>query len=45
LERSILEWTDTPAVEDRRAAASRFLRRYCGTVVSAALIPLGSGVA
>lgn len=44
-ERAILEWTDKPEVEDRRAAASRFMRRYLGTVTCAALIPLCNGVA
>jgi hypothetical protein len=44
-ERSIREWTDHPEDEDIRAAASRFLRRFCGSVAAAALVPLANGVA
>lgn len=44
-ERSIAEWTDHPEEEDIRAAASRFMRRYCGSLASAALVPLANGVA
>jgi len=43
--RAILEWTARPQDEDVRAAASRFARRYCGSVAAAALIPLAHGVA
>jgi ferric iron reductase protein FhuF len=44
-ERAILEWTDHPEEEDLRAAISRFMRRYCGSMASAALVPLAAGVA
>jgi Ferric iron reductase FhuF-like transporter len=44
-ERSINEWTDHPEDEDGRAAASRFMRRLCGSVAAAALVPLANGVA
>ncbi len=44
-ERAILEWTAHPADEDMRAAASRFMRRYCGSLATAALVPLAHGVA
>jgi ferric iron reductase protein FhuF len=44
-ERSIAEWTIRPDVEDIRAAASRFMRRYCGSMATAALVPLAHGVA
>ena len=42
--RAISEWSDHPSEEDQRAAASRFLRRYVGSVAAAALIPLSGGV-
>lgn len=44
-ERAIAEWTTRPEEEDIRAAASRFMRRYCGTMAAAALVPLAHGVA
>jgi ferric iron reductase protein FhuF len=44
-ERAITEWTQHPEQEDIRAAASRFMRRYCGSVAMAALLPLAHGVA
>jgi Ferric iron reductase FhuF-like transporter len=44
-ERSISEWTKHPEDEDIRAAASRFMRRFCGSVAAAALVPLANGVA
>jgi ferric iron reductase protein FhuF len=44
-ERAITAWTQHPEEEDVRAAASRFMRRYCGSVVTAALVPLAHGVA
>jgi ferric iron reductase protein FhuF len=44
-ERAITEWTEHPAQEDIRAAASRFMRRYCGSVSMAGLLPLAHGVA
>jgi ferric iron reductase protein FhuF len=44
-ERSIMEWTDHPDEEDVRAAASRFVRRYCGSMAAASLLPLANGVA
>jgi ferric iron reductase protein FhuF len=43
-ERAIIEWTQHPEEEDMRAAASRFMRRYCGSVATAALLPLAYGV-
>ena len=43
--RAINEWSDHPSEEDQRAAASRFLRRYIGSIAAAALIPLSGGVA
>jgi ferric iron reductase protein FhuF len=43
--RAINEWSDHPSEEDQRAAASRFLRRYVGSIAAAALIPLSGGVA
>jgi ferric iron reductase protein FhuF len=43
--RAIKEWSDHPSEEDQRAAASRFLRRYVGSVAAAALMPLSAGVA
>jgi ferric iron reductase protein FhuF len=43
--RAIAEWTDHPEEENLRAAASRFMRRYCGSVATAALLPLANGVA
>jgi ferric iron reductase protein FhuF len=43
--RAINEWSDRPTEEDQRAAASRFLRRYAGSIVGASLISLSGGVA
>jgi ferric iron reductase protein FhuF len=44
-ERAITIWTQHPEEEDMRAAASRFMRRYCGSMSMAALLPLAHGVA
>jgi hypothetical protein len=43
--RAITAWTQHPEEEDVRAAASRLMRRYCGSLASAALVPLAHGVA
>jgi ferric iron reductase protein FhuF len=43
--RSITEWSDAPELEDVRAAAARFFRRYAASVATAALVPLWHGVA
>jgi ferric iron reductase protein FhuF len=43
--RAIKDWSDHPGEEDQRAAASRFLRRYCGSIAAATTIPLANGVA
>jgi ferric iron reductase protein FhuF len=42
--RAINEWSDHPSEEDQRAAASRFLRRYVGSIAAATYIPLSAGV-
>ena len=44
-ERAITDWAPHPEEEHIRAGASRFMRRYCGSVSMAALLPLGHGVA
>lgn len=44
-ERAIRDWTDDPTIEDQRAAASRFMRRYLCSVVIASLVPLLNGIA
>ena len=43
--RAINEWSAHPSEEDQRAAASRFLRRYIGSIAGCALMPLSGGVA
>jgi ferric iron reductase protein FhuF len=43
--RAISEWSDHPTEEDQRAGASRFLRRYIGSIAAATYIPLSAGVA
>lgn len=42
--RALREWSDHPLDEDPRAAVSRLMRRYCGALAAAALIPLANGV-
>jgi hypothetical protein len=42
--RALKEWSDHPLDEDPRAAVSRLMRRYCGALAAAALIPLANGV-
>ena len=42
--RAVKEWSDRPLDEDPRAAVSRLIRRYLGSVVTAALVPLVHGV-
>jgi ferric iron reductase protein FhuF len=45
-QRVLSDWSIAPdTAELMAAAASRFLRRYCGSVTAAALIPLTNGVA
>jgi hypothetical protein len=44
-ERAITAWTQHPEEEDIRAAASRLMRRYCGSLASATFVPLAHGVA
>lgn len=44
-ERAIAVWTDDPSHENPRAAASRFMRRYTGSLVAAAVVPLAHGAA
>jgi ferric iron reductase FhuF-like transporter len=44
-ERAVLDWCADPTIEDKRAAASRFMRRYSHTMAYAALVPLLHGVA
>jgi len=44
-ERAIRDWSPDPTIEDERAAASRFMRRYVGSVAIAALVPVLNGVA
>ena len=43
--RAISAWSANPSEEDQRAAASRFIRRYCGAIGTATLIPLAHGIA
>ncbi|MGH9245459.1 MAG: ferric iron reductase [Acidimicrobiales bacterium] len=44
--RALAEWIEHPDMAELIAAgASRFMRRYCGSMVSATLIPLTEGVA
>ena len=38
--RAVKEWSDRPWDEDPRAAVSRLVRRYLGSLVTAALVPL-----
>jgi len=42
--RAVKEWSERPLDEDPRAAVSRLIRRYLGSVVTAALVPLVHGV-
>ena len=42
--RAVKEWSDRPLDEDPRAAVSRLIRRYLGSVITAALVPLVHGV-
>lgn len=42
--RAVKEWSDHPLDEDPRAAVSRLVRRYLGSVVTAALVPLVHGI-
>ena len=42
--RAVKEWSDRPLDEDPRAAVSRLIRRYLGSVVTAALVPQVHGV-
>ena len=42
--RAVQEWSDRPLDEDPRAAVSRLIRRYLGSVITAALVPLVHGV-
>ena len=42
--RAVKEWSDRPLDEDPRAAVSRLIRRYLGSVVTAALVPLVHGI-
>src|SRR5207248_811421 len=42
--RAVKEWSDRPWDEDPRAAVSRLVRRYLGSLTSAALVPLAHGI-
>ena len=42
--RAVKEWSDRPWDEDPRAAVSRLVRRYLGSLVTAALVPLAHGI-
>jgi ferric iron reductase protein FhuF len=42
--RALREWTDRPLDQDPRAAVSRMIRRYTGSLVTAALAPLAHGI-
>jgi hypothetical protein len=42
--RAVKEWSDRPLDEDPRAAVSRLIRRYLGSVITAALLPLVHGI-
>ncbi len=42
--RAVKEWSDHPLDEDPRAAVSRLVRRYAGSLITAALVPLAHGV-
>src|SRR4029077_7522551 len=42
--RAVKEWSDHPLDEDPRAAVSRLVRRYAGSLTTAALVPLAHGV-
>jgi ferric iron reductase protein FhuF len=42
--RALREWTDAPLDQDPRAAVSRMVRRYAGSIVTAALAPLAHGI-
>jgi hypothetical protein len=42
--RAVKEWSDRPLDEDPRAAVSRLIRRYLGSVITAGLVPLVHGI-
>jgi hypothetical protein len=42
--RAVKEWTERPLDQDPRAAVSRLIRRYAGSVVTAAMAPLAHGI-
>jgi ferric iron reductase protein FhuF len=42
--RAVKEWSDRPLDEDPRAAVSRLVRRYLGSIVTAAIVPLVHGI-
>ena len=42
--RAVAEWSDHPNDEDSRAAASRLMRRYLGSLTTAVLAPLAHGL-
>ena len=42
--RAVKEWSGHPLDEDPRAAVSRLIRRYLGSAITAALVPLVHGV-
>jgi hypothetical protein len=44
-ERAVRDWSPDPTIEDKRAAASRFMRRYITSVAIAALMPVLNGAA
>ena len=43
--RAVKEWSDRPLDEDPRAAVSRLVRRYLGSLTTAVLAPLAHGMA
>ncbi len=42
--RAVAEWSDHPNAEDSRAAVSRLMRRYLGSLTTAVLAPLAHGL-
>ena len=42
--RAVAEWSDRPQDEDSRAAVSRLMRRYLGSLTTAILAPLAHGM-
>jgi ferric iron reductase protein FhuF len=42
--RAVAEWSDHPSEEDSRAAVSRLMRRYLGSLNTAVLAPLAHGL-